>query len=53
MVTAAGNVPLNNRLEQEGVDFWQGYLSRWTALNALRAVLALAAVGSIVAAGFA
>jgi uncharacterized membrane protein len=51
VVTVVGNVPLNNRLERDGVAFWPQYLPRWTALNTVRALLALAAVGVIVAAG--
>jgi uncharacterized membrane protein len=51
VVTVVGNVPLNNRLERHGVEVWTQYLSRWTALNTLRALLALAAVGVIVVAG--
>jgi uncharacterized membrane protein len=51
VVTVVGNVPLNNALERNGVAVWDQYLSRWTALNTLRALLALAAVGVIVVAG--
>ena len=42
LVTVAGNVPLNNRLEAtkadgpEGPDMWALYLKKWTAWNHLR-----------------
>jgi uncharacterized membrane protein len=48
LVTAFGNVPLNNQLdkisghEPEAESIWQHYLSRWTALNSLRAAACLA-----------
>jgi uncharacterized membrane protein len=51
VVTVVGNVPLNNRLERDGHAFWKQYLSRWGALNTVRALLALAAVGVLAAAG--
>jgi uncharacterized membrane protein len=51
VVTVVGNVPLNNRLERDGVPAWKPYLSRWGTLNTVRALLALAAVGVIAAAG--
>ncbi|RCK68479.1 DUF1772 domain-containing protein [Desertihabitans brevis] len=49
VVTAAGNVPLNNRLQAavgSGTDVaatWQHYLRRWTALNHVRSVAGVAA----------
>jgi len=50
LVTIAGNVPLNNRLAavsataSAAVSIWQNYLERWTFLNTLRAIAAMAAV---------
>ncbi|WP_265569404.1 DUF1772 domain-containing protein [Sphingomicrobium nitratireducens] len=44
IVTAAGNVPLNNRLEAtdaSGTDapaMWSHYMSKWTALNHIRTI---------------
>ncbi len=55
LVTIAGNVPLNNALDKtdpisaEGQAVWAEYLRRWTQLNTLRTVLALVAVGFILA----
>ena len=49
-VTAAGNVPLNNRLaganatEASAEDFWQRYLSNWTLWNHVRVA---ASIGSM------
>ncbi len=46
LVTAFGNVPLNDRLEAveavspEAAELWQHYLVRWTGLNTLRTVAA-------------
>jgi uncharacterized membrane protein len=50
-VTIAGNVPLNDRLaavEPAATDTaaWHGWVSRWTALNHVRTVAALAACGA-------
>ena len=48
-VTAAGNVPLNNRLavadpiSDEVAPLWRHYLSRWTRLNTIRTAAATAA----------
>ena len=48
-VTAAVNVPLNNRLEAldaaspEAALFWPGYVVRWTRWNHVRTVCALLA----------
>jgi len=48
-VTAAGNVPLNNRLDAanprtaEGAAIWQDYLIRWTRLNHVRTLACTAA----------
>jgi uncharacterized membrane protein len=48
LVTALGNVPLNNQLdklsghEPNAETVWQHYLSRWTRLNSLRALACLA-----------
>jgi uncharacterized membrane protein len=50
LVTIFANVPLNNRLAREGMGFWEHYDLRWSRLNAIRAVLALAAVGVIASA---
>lgn len=50
IVTAAGNVPLNDRLKAESaedpaaVSVWQHYLERWTMLNTIRTMAAFAAV---------
>ena len=50
LVTARGNVPLNNRLasvsaaEPDALAVWEHYLDRWTMLNSVRTVAALAAV---------
>lgn len=55
-VTAAGNVPLNERLAQvstidsSGRQLWLHYLERWTLLNTIRTVAALAAA-LLIAAG--
>ncbi len=49
LVTALGNVPLNNKLADVGADdpasssVWEDYLSRWTALNSRRTGAALVA----------
>lgn len=46
LVTALGNVPLNDRLaaieagSSEAIAVWQCYLSRWTSLNTLRTAFA-------------
>jgi uncharacterized membrane protein len=48
-VTAAGNVPLNNRLAETDPDAadaagrWTRFASRWTRLNSVRTVASLAA----------
>ena len=50
IVTAAGNVPLNERLKAESaedpaaVSVWEHYLERWTMLNTVRTIAAFAAV---------
>lgn len=50
LVTAWGNVPLNDRLaavsaeEPESARLWEHYLDRWTMLNTVRTVAATAAV---------
>ncbi len=50
LVTARGNVPLNNKLaavdadEASSVPVWEDYLRRWTRLNTLRTACALVAV---------
>ncbi len=59
LVTAFGNVPLNDRLEAveatspEAAELWQHYLVRWTGLNTLRTVAAtlsaLAFIGALLA----
>jgi len=49
LVTGMGNVPLNNQLASIRVadpaasDIWQHYLDRWTQLNTVRTVCAMAA----------
>lgn len=49
LVTGMGNVPLNNQLasigatDPAGCDVWESYLERWTKLNTLRTLCALAA----------
>lgn len=47
LVTALGNVPLNNRLEEispeEGEQLWSHYLSRWTFWNHIRTATAMIA----------
>lgn len=49
VVTAFGNVPLNNRLKSSAEDdsrlirFWDEYLRRWTRLNHLRMLSCIAA----------
>ena len=49
LVTAFGNVPLNNQLAEASatdpntVDLWKHYLDRWTFLNTVRTVAATAA----------
>ncbi len=49
-VTAAGNVPLNNRLDAqscdspEGLELWAHYLKVWTRLNHIRTVACTVAV---------
>jgi uncharacterized membrane protein len=47
VVTIAGNVPLNNRLAAAAPDenagpLWKLYLERWTQLNTLRTIAAIA-----------
>lgn len=48
IVTAAGNVPLNNALarvsgdDEEAVQAWSHYLNRWTRWNTLRTIASLA-----------
>ena len=49
-VTAVGNVPLNNRLDQASIDtergrmLWKRYLRDWTRWNHVRTVFCIAAV---------
>ena len=49
LVTGMGNVPLNNQLasikaeDPAASDTWQHYLDRWTRLNTIRTVSAIAA----------
>ena len=49
MVTVAGNVPMNNRLDTldpespAAAQYWQHYLSRWTRLNHARTLGCVAA----------
>jgi uncharacterized membrane protein len=42
-VTAAFNVPLNNRLATADADYWAEYARRWTPWNHLRMVTCIAA----------
>lgn len=56
-LTAAGNVPLNNRLaalspaSAEALSFWkQAYMTRWVSLNSLRAAACFASAGLSLAA---
>lgn len=48
LVTIAGNVPLNNRLEaavatdENAVPLWEHYLVRWTQFNTVRTATAIA-----------
>ena len=50
LVTGLGNVPLNNQLaavsasDPEAISVWEYYLERWTLLNTIRTVAAVAAV---------
>ena len=50
VVTAAGNVPLNNALDRvdadapETAEFWSGYLRVWTRWNHLRAAACVASI---------
>lgn len=50
LVTGLGNVPLNNRLagvsaeDPDAVELWEHYLNKWTRLNTVRTVAALAAM---------
>jgi uncharacterized membrane protein len=50
VVTVVANVPLNNKLERDGVSFWPQYEKRWGRLNSFRASLALGAVGVVASA---
>ena len=49
-VTAVGNVPLNNRLDEASIDtesgrtLWKRYLRDWTRWNHVRTVFCIAAV---------
>lgn len=50
LVTGLGNVPLNNQLaavapsDTGAIGVWEHYLDRWTMLNTIRTVAAIAAV---------
>ena len=52
LVTGAGNVPLNERLasvnasDTDAAEVWAHYLDRWTMLNTVRTLAAMAAVFS-------
>ena len=54
LVTGVGNVPLNNQLaavkvnDPAATDIWQHYLDRWTRLNTIRTLSAIAATVMIV-----
>jgi len=54
VVTIAGNVPLNNKLDaadpttEEGVAVWRDYLQRWTRLNHIRTLSCIAAMALLV-----
>ena len=49
LVTGLGNVPLNDQLaalsasDAEAISVWENYLDRWTLLNTIRTVAAVAA----------
>jgi uncharacterized membrane protein len=51
LVTIAGNVPMNNRLDRaplgsaDGLSYWAKYLRRWTRLNTVRTLGAVLAAG--------
>ncbi len=53
LVTGLGNVPLNDQLaavsagDSSAIEVWQNYLNRWTLLNTVRTVAALAAAISL------
>lgn len=55
VVTVAGNVPLNNRLDradpasEEGRAAWRDYLVRWTRLNHIRTLACIASMALLVA----
>ena len=48
IITAAGNVPMNNRLDAlkpaDGEEYWQLYLKNWTRLNHLRTAASTMAI---------
>lgn len=56
LVTIAGNVPLNNRLEATAADgpeaeaMWRLYMQRWVAWNHVRTVACTLSLGLLVAA---
>lgn len=56
VVTIAGNVPLNNALEDAAADsakgeaMWQRYMSRWVAWNHVRTLACTLSLGFLVAA---
>lgn len=43
VTTAAVNIPLNNRLDREGVSAWETFQQHWEPTNHLRAATSLAA----------
>lgn len=55
VMTAAGNVPLNNRLDaadaasESGQALWRDYLVRWTRLNHFRTLACTASLALLVA----
>ena len=48
LVTAVGNVPMNNRLDvldpSEGAEYWRKYLKDWTRLNHLRSAASVISI---------
>ena len=55
VMTAAGNVPLNNRLDaadaasESGQALWRDYMVRWTRLNHVRTISCTASMALLVA----
>lgn len=55
LVTGLGNVPLNKQLaavaasDPEAIRVWEHYLDRWTTLNTIRTIAAIAALTMFIA----